>query len=412
MLGLNFKMHSVPSQYPADCTAHYPPTLLVKRGYYKWAVAHQIIINGYTQEHVRMSSVESKCGHIYYQDEREFCDKLKSALFNNWKRPGKDQYILRDLFNKCTEGICRQCALILCPILHTFISFMTGKQKELGISVIDNDLTIALSMFVSYVLQYPNLSMFYFKETKFLNEIINLHQYEFSSMLLKTTTSNTNSPFYSIIDERISHSYRNLFIYGNQLSRNLILFKYHQTEPPKVFAAGMDCFTSLILQEFDILLNESIIREFSIQTMSNMLTIYILLIHSGYRMKSNVEFINNVKKWETAFLEIKKRLNSVDIAKWDLKILLRELASFFVESLNKTNTHYRIRQIYGQSVWKHKWSTMQCQYYKCDKRRKDCKLYRCQCPARYCSKSHQKKDWKFQNHKTICELYTNIQNSH
>eukprot|EP01084_Bolivina_argentea_P123811 219403_1 len=419
---------SIPKQYAADLNTPY--TDPNKDGMQhlemlQWSAAHIHMIQGYKKEKQRILTSQSRCAHIHFHSCQQFCDVIQQSLSSRWNNQmntidESNFSKLSKLFNMCSHGICQKCAFLLCPFFYEFLTCKVyPPSKKINILMYDCDIMSLMNMFLSNILQYPNLASFYLKETKMYQQLLIFHSLDIIQKCKVYRSKQVNHFFHDkeVRKKFISNWQQNIFCFGNQICRNLWLFRKRETVNMIQSFANLELLFNAMLEELDMQISANYSGiVFSLDILSNMFTIFSMCIHFGYRIKSckKNKFVQKIEILKKEFalrqLRIKQKEKQTNNFKLQYRhSVLIKLLEFCMESLKQCNLHYEIRRNYAKCIWNDKYNRMQCQYDKCKKERKQSTLYRCaNCVARYCCKNHQKKDWNLSNHKQICLLYSNI----
>eukprot|EP01084_Bolivina_argentea_P279668 478132_1 len=376
----------------------------------KRSLPHSRMIQEYIEERTQMQSIQTECGHIHFKDSQTFCNSIQQAL-SSWKRSSmlsKNAPTFRHslkanrLHNTAisnVNSICLKCACTLCPFIYKLITNIFN-----GISTTsklcfykDGFVTTTIASIASQILRYPELAMFYLKETEMYKHLLIFYTFGASQKR-------------NFIHYRMTYAKNDI---GHQLSCNLILLKREKIEKLMKsckYGVLFDDILDGMIVELDIQKNDMYYfwMMFTMETIADMFTIFTMCVHFGYKIKSAQKLV--MKQLKTKIMnEMFLEKNKCEFLRYRYDYLLK-LLSFCLESRKSLNSHYDIRRKYAIWIWKDKYNRMQCHYNKCKKERRECEnLYRCKnCVARYCCRNHQKKDWNLSNHKTICLLYGQI----
>ena len=360
------------------------------------------------QRHNKPSGPIISCSHQsskFRHSPQKFVAFIMRALYspydhNNNAIPDKIKYLAQHINN----SICQQCAYLLAIQIPTFLTMLKKHKRYYFVGASDG--VVLLCFILLLVVDYPSLAMFYFHHTKLWKSIMQCladccKWQEIQREMQDVPTTTILSGFIQIKSDIKRMISKVPLMQHSKYWRKCI--KYHM---------------SYVLTTCDYIIRETngdIIQSgtnavFHVQYMIENFLYY----KHGIPPKLKSKYDGYISKYKEGIMKILDCIRDVD---GDHSKELETIQATCLSSLLAIDGRGGLcgsdMQQYVFDVWNSSKKEMQCLWVECDKKAKDMrsgKLSKCKrCGvARYCSKYCQKRDWKYGNHKLICNKFVEM----
>ena len=342
--------------------------------------------------------------------------------------------LVESMVHLAEEGLCLQCtSLIGCQITHTFARNKGYRDKcrfEYKPTAYSICITNLIPLLLAQCLAYPSVSDYFLLKTEIYRVIVSLFTATFQGgaplprdageAALTQTTAGLRKTWVArlLITSNIRHmQWRELILRQKLL---LDLFK---------ILVGIVKWYFAIKQRSDFNATQ---LDATLEDMRHLFIITAFAIHHAHRCLTDSQkeayvdekyFDNRVYRHNAVigehfssisqmlsahFRDKQKRLTHDEHF---IKVFMQSVLLLIEkEYMEKSECFYRMFRRPQLKTIRYKRKVMKCHWHLCNKRRVDCKgnefrkCAKCQV-SRYCSRLHQKLDWKCGHHQSVCKLY-------
>ena len=392
----------------------------------------ELLIRGYQRGRTFLSDISERCNHNldkFNGDSKVFTSFIIQALFkqinimkkmeemsgNHRQMDSFLEHVTAEediIFNLINEGICKNCAHLLAMELFAYLS--AARKFEPMFS------KITMILFKNIV-EYPCLVRYFINHTnlwKHIMECIANCCTRNGTWRGYVTENDTENGY--LIKTLNTQSYTNLEIMTALVLRNGFLMrkgKYWRKKIPDIL--------SWCCKTYERRLNTDYVHEItaSFFPLLEVQSIIILFFHYNNKKKLKKKYEQHIDHFK---MRIRSIHNEIDVEclnrineddnftinfEVDDKKLVKESLSQLIETMDGESSDWADNIVRVQGIaWEMMKQNMECLWRKCDKQAKDFetgRLHKCKrCRvARYCSKSCQKRDWKYGYHKELCDKF-------
>ena len=342
------------------------------------------LVHRYSHERKGIAALTTECDHhlpIFHNNPKEFASYILTA--------DKTKYI-----NMRTINVCKSCVHLLAAELAAML--LRGEKLQ------HPDLIYQLLV---SILQYPSLARYYLHHKQLWKHVMRSHR-RCCQRVVRDHGGDGDI-------EKTSMTV--LFMFGCSILRNGYLMR-NQKYWRRNVGFLMDYILKTAKRELLIYREEGSAIGSRVILMVQWKIILFLYYQHQVPWKLQKKYRRYVRNFRR---DIQVLHDIIDFGgecmhKRGIESCIKEYCCHLLEMMDDKSSDLGVNIVKIQKkIWIMKREDMECLWIKCDRKAKDLKAGRLQkcrnCRvARYCSKSCQKKDWKYGNHKDICQKFVDL----